>query len=247
MANREASSDPDREQKPLFLRTGFLLSVGFLVLIALIAVAVFVGGGDGSGGSGNGAGTPSDTPGSSSTTRTPVPGDTAIPTKAPSGVTWVLVHGISVPTSPTAGPLRVNPPIYAGFAHTPTGALLAAGNIAPRAAVTSGNGWRRIVREQTMPGRGQRAYIKERAKEPTPVAPAGGYGQMVAFRYLSYTPNTAVITVVHKFSDGLLQANDVTMRWSRGDWRLQFTDQGGDGGPPTRAESLSGYIRFGGF
>ena len=44
----------------------------------------------------------------------------------PADTTWTAVAGVALPVSATAGPLRRDHGLAAGFAHTPAGALLAA-------------------------------------------------------------------------------------------------------------------------
>ena len=71
----------------------------------------------------------------------PVSGlDQAVPDSPPAGITWQLIDTVAVPQSINAGPENVTDGVPSGFAHTPTGALIAAIQISSRAVVESNGG-----------------------------------------------------------------------------------------------------------
>src|SRR5260221_75459 len=49
----------------------------------------------------------------------------AVAVVLPADTTWTTVVGVALPVSATAGPLRCDHSLTAGFAHTPAGAVLA--------------------------------------------------------------------------------------------------------------------------
>lgn len=171
--------------------------------------------------------------------------DQTVPEAPPPGVTWSLFQGVALPSSPTAGPARVDGPVHAGYAHTPTGALLAAANLSTRYLITPGDGWRQVVQQQVLPGPGRDVYEQARAKV-TDEAPPGTYGQIAGFRFVTYSPDDAVIQFVSRFSDGTLQLATITVRWANGDWRLEMQADGGTSPTNQQVSSLAGYVPWGG-
>jgi len=135
--------------------------------------------------------------------------------------------------------------VHAGYAHTPTGALLAATQIGARYLISPGDDWRRVVQEQVLSGPGRDVYVEKRAKV-TSSAPPGTYGQFAGFRFVTYTPDVAVIQLVSRFSDGTLQVSTYTVRWVNGDWRLQLQPDGGASPTLQRVDNLAGFVPWGG-
>lgn len=172
--------------------------------------------------------------------------DQALPAAAPTGVTWSLFQGVALPSHPTAGPTRVAGPVHASYAHTPTGALLAAKQIGARYLVTPGDGWRQVVERQVVPGSGRDAFVQARAKVTTDNVPAGTYGQTAGFRFVTYTPDVAVIHFATRFSNGTLQVTTSTVRWLDGDWKLQLQPDGSASPTAQRVDSLAGFIPWSG-
>ena len=172
--------------------------------------------------------------------------DQTVPTSPPPGVRWSLFQGVALPSSATAGPSRVDGPVYRGYAHTPVGALLAANQISARYLLTPVDGWRRVVDEQVVPGPGREVFISNRAKVTTTTAQPGTYGQVAGFRFVTYSPDVAVIQVVSRFADGTLQVATVTVRWLGADWRLELQADGGASPTLQSVDNLSGFIPWGG-
>ena len=173
-------------------------------------------------------------------------GDQALPAAAPTGVTWSLFQGVALPSHPTAGPTRVAGPVHAGYAHTPTGALLASPQIGYRHLITPGDDWRRVVEQQVVPGPGRDAFVQARGKVTTTDVPPGTYGQIAGFRFVTYSPDTAVIQFVTRFKNGTLQVTTTTVRWVAGDWKLQLQPDGSESPTVQRVDSLAGFIPWGG-
>lgn len=175
---------------------------------------------------------------------TPLP--TTLPTAAPEGVSWSFFQGYALPSSKTAGPLRVNGPVHAGYAQSPEGALLAAVQIDARRLLTEGNSWRRVVEEQTVPSAGQDAFVEARATvDDVPVVP-GEASQIAGFRFVTYSPDVAVIQFASRGQNGVLEVATNTVRWQDGDWKLEFQPDGGTSTPLQPAPDLAGFTIWGG-
>ncbi len=175
----------------------------------------------------------------------PTDTDQRVPTTTPRGVSWSLYDGVALPFSAAAGPTRFDGPVAAGYAHTPLGALIAAEQIDSRSFVTPRGGWRQVTEQQVLPGAGRTAFIAARAKvsdEP----PATGLGQTAGFRFVTYSPDVAVIEYASKFPDGHLQATTSTVRWSAGDWRLELQPDGSTSPTVQPISELTGYVPWAG-
>ncbi|MEW2353743.1 hypothetical protein [Spirillospora sp. NPDC029432] len=173
----------------------------------------------------------------------PTAADQTVPRTAPAGVTWEIFQGIAIPASRTAGPLIVKNGIARCFARTPTGALIAELQIGIRAGF--GPAWRNIAALQLAPGPGRDRFLRTRARF-TPHGQPGRYMQTAGFRYVTYSPQTAVIQYVSRAPDGGLWTSTATMVWAGGDWKLQVTPEGSTGTPAQRVPSLDGFVRWGG-
>jgi hypothetical protein len=168
---------------------------------------------------------------------TPTPLVTTIPTSPPAGVTWQLFQGVAVPTSATDGPTRITGTVYAGYSHTPTGALIAAVQISSRQLITPNGGWRPVVQQQVLPSADRDTFVTARgavSDEP----PAGGFAQIAGFRFVTYDPSIAVISLANKSPTGALGGGDYTLRWVDNDWRLQASS------PTTQIEPLANLANY---
>ena len=162
-------------------------------------------------------------------------------------VSWQLFSGVAVPYSPTAGPRRVQPPVYAGYQRSQTGALVAAVQLSTRYLLTGGQGWRKVVSEQVVPGVGRDAYVAARARVQLD-DPPGSYGQIAGFRVLAFTPDVAVLQLVSRFPlSGRLQVTTTTLTWVSSDWRLVLQPDGGSSPTAQAAPGLDGFVAWGGF
>jgi hypothetical protein len=187
---------------------------------------------------------------------TPVPTEptstiaTAVPTSAPSDISWSLFDGIALPSSPTAGPTRVDGAVHAGFAHNPDGALVADVQIAVRYLATPGTGWRDVLSRQIVPGPGVAAYTKARIAAGlgnAETVDTAGVGQIVGFRFVTYTPSVAVIQVAVRFpSTGQYQVATNTVDWLDGDWKLQLLPDGSSASTVQKVSDLAGFVSWSG-
>ncbi len=228
-------------------RGGVLLAVAFVILVALLAVFVATRH-DGHSATPPAAAPP--TPGAPTRAATAGAGcattDTSqtVPTTAPPGVTWTLFQTVALPFSTTAGPARVAGDVASYYAHTPTGALLAASQIGVRYLLA--HDWRSVSAAQVAPGVGRDAFAKLRAQANGEDDPPGAYGQYAGFKFVTYTPQTAVIELVSRFANGNLQMVTSSVVWYDGDWRLRLQDNGSVSPTAQRLDSVAGFAPWGG-
>jgi len=162
-------------------------------------------------------------------------------------VTWQLFSGVALPYSPTAGPRSVDGPVYAGYKRSQTGALIAAAQLGTRYLLTPGDGWREVVERQVLSGVGQEVFLAARAQVDDLDVPPGTHGQMAGFRIVTFTPDVAVISFVSRFSlTGQLQVTITTVKWARGDWRLELQPDGGPSPTAQTVPDLDGFVVWGG-
>jgi hypothetical protein len=172
----------------------------------------------------------------------------SLPTSAPANVTWTLWEGIGLPVSGDVGPTQVQGSVASGYSHSPTGALIAAAQLAVRVVLAPDADWRRAVEAGTVPGPGREAWIKDR--EPLTgkfdgVEP-GRAAQLAGFQFTGYSPDLAVITLVNGDAPQGYRASTVTLVWRSGDWKVQ---QGPDGLTSTNVHpiaDLSGFVPWSG-
>jgi hypothetical protein len=242
----------DQQQPGRPRRRGLWAAGGFAaaVIIAMIVVLVATSGGGGGGGapasqpghrqagggaqhSGGGKGGPAALP-------------TTPPTSAPPGVHWQLYHGVALPYSKTAGPAHVHGAVAAGYAHSPTGALIAAVQIDTRALVSPHGSWRAVVRQQVVANKGRRVYAKQRGQVGDS-PPAGGVGQIAGFRFLPYSPQLASVQIATRFaSSGDLQMTTLTVKWVDGDWKQVLQPDGSDSPSVQNLKDITGFVRWSG-
>lgn len=143
-----------------------------------------------------------------------------LPGSAPADVTWETTsYKVALPTSPTAGPLKVSDPVASCYQHSPEGALLAASQIIPRLFYsTTATDRVEVARTQVLPGP-ERDQLIESIRQP-----ADGVAQWSAFRFLAYAPTEATLILVQSvpgFDGGT--ALTVTVAWVNDDWKLDAT------------------------
>lgn len=173
--------------------------------------------------------------------------DQRVPTSPPSEISWQVWHAIALPYSRTAGPSRAEGQAVSGFAHTPTGALIAVLHASSRKTAALDPGWREVVQTMVAPGPGRDAWITNRSKITVTAAPAAGsFAQYAGFQFVTYTPDDAVIQLVTRTSDGSLSVINEHAIWLSGDWKLVLAADGGDATSMQRLSSMEGFIAWGG-
>jgi hypothetical protein len=166
---------------------------------------------------------------------------TPIPSGAPPGVAWRHLGAMPVPVSPTAGPAHRTGAAWRCYAHSPTGAVLAAFGIP---AALWGPHWRGATTLEVLPSPGRKAFLAAGALQRfTP--PAGTITRPVGFAVVSY--RWAQATVETLVADGSeFAASFRTLAWSHGDWRLVMLPDGTTGPGPQIITTASGFTLWGG-
>ena len=174
------------------------------------------------------------------------------------GLRWADFHGIALPASPQDGPRDTRGGLASGFTDTPSGALLAAVNIAVRAAAQWGPAVYAPTITRQVTGPDQAALLHNQAAaygqlqasaRVRPGQPAGrGYAVVAAYRLAAYAPAGATVDVVTAGpgSDGttVLAATRIEVIWRRGDWRVVAPPGGDWANAATAISSLTGYRIF---
>ena len=170
--------------------------------------------------------------------------DTQVPSSAPA-VTWALYRTLALPFSPVAGPANVSGDVATGYAHTPTGALIAADQIGARYRMA--NDWRGVLEASVASGPGRQVWMATRSKygDWDPPQP-GTLCQDTGFVFVDYTPARAVIQLASRCPAGGLQTVSATVAWDGGDWKLVLAPDGGLGPVAQVITSLDGYVVWGG-
>lgn len=244
MARRHSTEDTGSDA---LRRPGFIIA-GLVVALALIgAVVVLLASPDD-----KGSGPPGSPPVGAPSGNAPAPDaqcrptdtDQTIPQTPPTGVTWSLLRSVAIPSSPTAGPMIVKDGVARCYAHTPVGALIASRQIGVRSGLSPQ--WRTVIERQLMPGPGRDTLLKAMATF-TPSDQPGAYAQTAGFRFVSFSPQIAVIDIASRSpDDGALGTGTTTLLWDGGDWKIQPTTQGTTITPVQPLASLDGYVPWGG-
>jgi len=180
---------------------------------------------------------------------TPTPAATAeaVPSGPPADITWQAWRTIALPYSRQAGPATVVGDVASGFAHTPTGALLAAVQASSRKVAAGETSWRLVSTAMLAPGPGRDAWMAARARVTLAADPAPGtFAQVAGFQFVSYTATDAVVQLASRNADGGFGVVALHLTWLDGDWRLVLAPDGSDATAKLRATSLDGFIAWGG-
>jgi hypothetical protein len=181
-----------------------------------------------------------------------------LPQVSLAGLRWSDYHGVSLPSSPAAGPRDTSGSLASGFTDTPLGALLAALNIAVRANAQWGPDiYGPTIRDQVT-GPDAAALLSACQADYTQASQAGhitrdaplgdAYVSEEAFRWIAWTPSDATVDLVSAGpgSQGVTvrATTRVEVIWSGGDWRV-IAPPGGDwGNAAAELSSLNGYTIF---
>ncbi|WP_459644194.1 hypothetical protein [Kineococcus sp. NUM-3379] len=244
---------------PSWHQPGFLASAGFLAMVAAGGLTlVLTGGAD----PGRATAAPAPAPPAPSA---PAPADTApaadpstcglpegpqvLPRQAPQGVTWELLDGTAVPSAPrTFGPGRVTDGLRTCYAHSPTGAVLAAAGVFATTGVPSLVG--PMMRELTAAGPGRDAALRRLAAEGVRPEPSGPGVQVTGFQVLAYTAAEATVDLAFAVREGGGRTGYVswpaTLRWEDGDWKLVLDDAGEFTAGVQGLPDLTGYVYWSG-
>jgi hypothetical protein len=173
--------------------------------------------------------------------------DQSVPDSPPPGVTWQIIDTVALPFSADAGPASVANGIPSGFAHTPTGALVAMVQIDFRhliepnfVAVTQAD-------VANTPGRAKFFNLVEADGLTNPPNPEPGtYLQLTGFQFVSFTTSTAVIQLLTARPDGSYQVSTLSVAWDGNDWQLVLQADGTDSPNQQIVSSPVGFVLWGG-
>ncbi|GAA1605014.1 hypothetical protein GCM10009804_71590 [Kribbella hippodromi] len=176
----------------------------------------------------------------------PKPDQTIPRVLAPPAVTWTFEGQILIPLQAAGGPAATSPTgIRSCFAHSPTGAVLAA--MVMLGQVSNQQLGIEVLETRTMPGPGRDKAIAGLKQEmATPQTPVNV--QFAGFKVLYYTPGRALLQIAAELDNKGVGALPITMVWSHGDWRVELQDDGSFNGQvsPDVLSTLTGYVRFSG-
>ncbi|MGH3610204.1 MAG: hypothetical protein ACRDRD_19270 [Pseudonocardiaceae bacterium] len=235
-----SAKTPSASERSPWSRASVLLAGAFLLALVLVGVVVTVVG-DG-GAASHSARTqptatrpkPNQTPASAGRCSLPA-GSQTVPSTGPPAAQWGTVGSMQVPQNPAVyGPQRSHGPWETCFARDPSGALLAAMNLwAEGTAVPPSELFQRL------------AVGVPKHLGSTAQLDSGGPVQFAGYRYVSYTPSQAQVTVVFEGPEGKLLAVVTSMVWSGGDWKYVFPA----GGAPAMQVigDLTGYVQWSSF
>jgi hypothetical protein len=158
--------------------------------------------------------------------------------QAPADAQWALVGTIAAPSVPGQGPGLVEKDGFRScFAHTPTGAVVAAANLA---ALGSYPPVRARFNEQALaPGPGRDAVLAK------PAAQGGSDGprlELVGFQLLRYTGDQADVDLALRSSTGSLLGFTGYLTWAEGDWKVRLADDGSDLSSVSPISALDAYL-----
>ncbi len=153
---------------------------------------------------------------------------------------WSLVGTIAAPTVQGQGPgLSEDDGFRSCFAHTPTGAVVAAANLAAMGSYTPLRP--RFNREAIAPGPGRDAVLAK----PLPQGGTDGVRlQLAGFRLLRYTGQQADLDLALLASTGQLFGATLFLEWAEGDWKARMADDGSDLSSISPINSLNGYVAW---
>lgn len=158
--------------------------------------------------------------------------------QAPADAQWALVGTIAAPSVPGQGPGLVEKDGFRScFARTPTGAVVAAANLA---ALGSYPPVRDRFNEQALaPGPGRDAVL---AKPAAQGASDGPRLELVGVQLLRYTGDQADVDLALRTSTGSLLAATVYLTWAEGDWKARVADDGSDLSSVSPISTLDAYL-----
>lgn len=172
----------------------------------------------------------------------PKEGSEALPNEAPVVDAWEDVEGTAAPTSETYGPharAGSNDAFWTCYEHSPTGALFATFYVLAALGNVDGVTEEWVTDSEV---KEQLLAAQRNAEEET----EDGSITPVAYRFVSYSPDKAVIDAVMEYG-GESGTGYVSMRfplaWEDDAWKIdgeQYIDS-----RPTPLDSLDGYVRWG--
>lgn len=233
------------------------VAAGGLALVVVLVVGIVIGRGsdNGAGDGSDGTGAPR-VPASAPSAGTPGAPDptTALATLGPVDTAmYDLPGGVRLPRSPTAGPANTDNYLALGFARTPLGAAVAAVNIGTRTNGFMGEPIYRPTLERQVIGPGQQdlLLLAERRGNPQVPGPedrvSAASVRYYGFTIDAYNPQVATVSylgIVPRDGKEIYYAQQVTLRWVDGDWRLVAPPDGDFTGAAKIVSSVVAFHPF---
>lgn len=172
--------------------------------------------------------------------------DQRIPHMTPTAVTWEFENDMLIPIQQEAGPAVMDSAgVRSCFAHSPTGAVLAA--LVTLGQIRNPDLTLPVLRQRFVANRGLTLALQEGKATQTPGVPVK-VAQFTGFKVLDYLPERAIIAIAVRVDDSSVASMPVTMVWSGGDWKGMLQADGSFNGEaaPDLLQSMDGYVRFGG-
>ncbi|WP_089102048.1 hypothetical protein [Streptomyces hyaluromycini] len=242
---RQRRTQPDG---PYYKQRSWQVSAGFLAVVLVVGGGVALTSGShevsdsGAQGSGPLGSTSADRGSRPTGCHTDDSAGSALPTAAPTDISWRTLDVARVPVSASAGPTRTSGAVWWCFAHTPTGAALAA-HIIP--AQMSGPNWRAVTEEQVVAGRGRDLFVSQRSTvRDAATRGASSPATYAGFAISSYRGSTADVELLMKTSSGYA-ATTIGLRWSGGDWKVVPSADGDLHTPVQTVPGANGFLMWG--
>jgi hypothetical protein len=213
-------------------RTRWIVSAGVVAVLAVITGIVLTTGSTAS----------HQTIAHTSTAACPATAESStIPTTPPPDLQWKNISAFLVPTSATYGPLRASGTVWQCYPHDPMGAVIAAYDID---AGLGSPQWKAWADQDALPGQGRQAFIAASQSQAYQPAAPGEIAQAVGFEVISYTSQQATIETLADGDENYF-ANEFTVAWYDGDWKMVLTQDGSTGPTPQFVTSTDGFTLWG--
>jgi hypothetical protein len=171
----------------------------------------------------------------------------SVPDAPPNGITWQIIDTVALPFSDNAGPSQVTDGIPSGFAHTPTGALVALVQIDFRHLIEPNFVAVTTADVSNTAGRAEFFRLVKAGRLANPASPAPGtYLQLAGFEFVSYTSSNAVIQLLTARPDGTYQVSTLSVAWDGTDWQLVLQPNGTDSPNQQIVATPVGFVLWGG-
>lgn len=247
------STENTNESNP-FTKPGFIIASGLVVTLLAAAVVIFLlpkvqnnaqpapsAPGTGS----TTAASPSSTTAAASSV-CGLPASAEMSLGAAPETKWELVGRMATPTAPEVGPGKIDANGFRScFAHSPTGSLYAAMNVAALGSSGSPDILKNVADKLLVPGAGRDAAMKETANAAATRSSSTTI-QVKGFLLKSYSPSEASVDLAFATETGALGRTTFSMRWLDGDWKVKPSDDGATFGTISQVRDLSGFILWSG-
>jgi hypothetical protein len=209
-----------------------ITTAAFLAVITATAVILSAGGSAGS--------KPGTAPGQAQSCPVTAENST-VPAAPPADLQWKNINAFLVPVSAAYGPLRAGGTVWQCYPHDPMGAVLAAYDIN---AGLGSPAWKAWAEQDAVPGQSRQAFIAAGEKQAYQAPAPGEVAQDVGFEVIAYTPQQATVEALADGGENYF-ANEFTVAWYDGDWKLVLTPDGSTGPTPQFVTSTDGFTLWG--